>query len=224
MRRAVQYLLLGVLAALPSLAHGHGAEFLFAQLTYCQDGACDFKLTADYVGNPMIQSEEEARSIITHLFQIREGERLTPLQQLGPPTFTKHTRLDPTTPTFQSAGNVESENHFITGHWRWRPQAPTFMLEIPQDQYHDALLWTVDEAERPQPQNRWVMLLSGDVSPLLSHPSFSSIPPQELPFSVRWPWVTGFVALGLGIILPLALRSSTRLKRMRVARSDKRNS
>lgn len=211
MRRAAQYLLLGVLTALPSLAHAHGAEFLFAQLTYCRDGACELKLTADYVGNPMIQSEEEARSIITRLFSLREGERLTPLHQLSAPTFTKHTRLDPSTPTFQSAGNVESENHFITGHWRWRPQSPTFTLEIPRDQYHDALLWTVEEGAPPEPQNRWVMLLSGDVSPILAPPVLSSAPEENLSPPL-WPWIGGFVALGLGILLPLALRSSTRIK------------
>ena len=223
MRRAAQYFLLGVLAALPSLAHGHGAEFLFAQLTFCRDGACELKLTADYVGNPLIQSEEEARTIITHLFQIREGELITPMQKIGAPTFTKHTRLDPTTPEFQSAGNVESENHLITGHWRWRPQAPTFTLEIPRDQYHDALLWTTDEQQPPEPQNRWVMLLSGDVSPLLAHPSFSSASPQHLVSSMPWPWVTSFAALGLAIILPLALRRSTRLKGIRLERADRRN-
>ncbi len=205
---------MGVLAALPSLAHGHGAEFLFAQLTFCRDGACELKLTADYVGNPMIQSEEEARTIIAHLFHIREGERITPMQQLGAPAFTKHTRLDPSTPTFQSAGNVESENHLITGLWRWRPSMPSFTLEIPRDQYHDALLWTVDERQPPQPQNRWVMLLSGDESPVITPPHTS--PPAsvaEVSAPDTWPWLTGTLALGLGIVVPIALRSSWRSRR-----------
>lgn len=180
----------------PRTAEAHASEFLFAKVTLLQDGDCELTLTADYGDNPMIPSEEEARRIIADLVQVRSGDRVTRFSGLGPPVFLKPTALDPTTPCFQSAPDPGSKSELISGSWRWRPEEPSFTLEIPRDQSHGILLWTVNENQAPEPQNRWVMLLSGDESPLITLPER-----RTMPFS--WLWLTAALSAN-AVILGMA--------------------
>lgn len=180
----------------PRTVEAHASEFLFAKVTLLQDGDCELTLTADYGDNPMIPSEEEARRIITDLVQVRSGKRVTRFSSLGPPVFLKPAGLDPTTPSFQSAPDAGSRSELISGLWRWTPEKTTFSLEIPRDQSHGILLWTVDEQQPPGPQNRWVMLLSGDESPVITQPQR-----RAMPFS--WLWLTAALSAN-AVILGMA--------------------
>lgn len=197
MRRVARPVLTGLatlaLALAPQTLEAHASEFLFAKVTLLQDGDCELTLTADYADNPMIPSEAEARRIITDLVQVRTGEHVMKFSSLGPPRFEKPTALDPTTPAFPSTPEDRSKSALISARWRWTPTAPAFTLEIPRDQSHGILLWTVAEGQTPEPQTRWAMLLSGDESPLITPQ-----PRPSMPFS--WLWLTAALTANAGIL------------------------
>src|SRR5689334_17767810 len=80
----------------PVFARAHGTEFVLAKLQL-MPGAVRLEMTVDYGQNPMVETEGDAREVLTHVLRTRVGESTDELKSLR---FEKRTQFDPTTPIF----------------------------------------------------------------------------------------------------------------------------
>jgi hypothetical protein len=161
----------GLVALLvPVPVRGHGAEFLFAKLTVCRDRECFLEVTADYGANPMIHGEEDARSAVTGMLEIAPSADGKDRAEgpAGPPVIEKRQQLDPSTPGYD-AGSAQETHQLLTAIWHWKPPGRSLVLEVPQGNPFDALLWTVDQT-KPEEKPHWTVLIAGDRSPVIALP------------------------------------------------------
>ena len=97
-RTVIISLLAGGAIMLPLLASGHGMELMQARLQFDPAGIAHLEMTADYAGNPMINSEGEARTALQDLLRIEVGGQQHKLSELAPLRLEKRDQFDPTSP------------------------------------------------------------------------------------------------------------------------------
>lgn len=167
MSRRLLVILAAAVLACPLAASAHGSEFMLAKVGITRSGECVLEVTADYGGNPMIGSEDEARASLNGLLQIKSNGRVQELSELAVPIVEKHDHLDPTTPAFQP--DMEQEHKLVVGRWRWQPQTADFTFQIPKGNPNAVLMWTANE-KVPLEKPRWVIMIAGDESPVIHVP------------------------------------------------------
>ena len=105
----------------------------------------------------------------------------------------KRDKPDPTAPAHQPDMDVNQVHKLLVSRWSWRPQPPSFTIQIPDGNTHSVLLWKVDE-RTPEPQPRWAILIAGDQSPVIH------VPPHPLPW-MGWTAVAALAGLAICFLI-----------------------
>jgi hypothetical protein len=188
--RACLLLAAGAASLAPLKASGHSSEFILVKVTP-ENGGVQLEMTADYGGNPMIASEEEAREALTHLFRVRIGARTRELGALAPVRLERRAHFDPAAPIPHDPETDAEAHQLLCGVWWWRCTAAKIAFELPESVGQSVILWTqAGGAAKP----RWVFMVGGDVSPAIV------IPQRPAPI-----WgIAGIALVGLGMAITLA--------------------
>lgn len=158
-----------VLAFVPKSVSAHGAEYVFAKLTVGTDRRCTLEVTADYMDNPMIHGEADARTVIADLLSAQFGEASPAPEPMGEPKYEERQQFDPTTPAWGGEAARGQSHHLLTAIWRWKSSHPSVFLQMSSHTPFDALFWTVDSTQ-PVSKIRWTLLVPGDRSPTVTLP------------------------------------------------------
>jgi hypothetical protein len=182
--------LMGGAIVAPLFASAHGTDFLQTKVSFSTLGNVRLEITANYGGNPMIADRDHATRILPDALQICLPSGPVPLAQLAPIRLEERTEFDPTSPLPTEA--VSTAHELLTACWEWRPDCDQIQFEVPQNSKHDVMLWVID-SEKPEGIPRWMMLLGGDVTPIIN------VPPQVQTRSPYW------ILASLALILSSAL-------------------
>lgn len=201
LRAALLIIAAGGIIASPLRAFGHGSEFMLAKVLLARDGSVQLEVTADYGENPMLSSEVDARAALTGLLEVRG---VGPVEKVAPPRFEARTRYDNTSPLPRDPAAEDKPHQLVTTVSRWKPDAESIVFEVPRNNPHNVVLWTVDERE-PQAARKWVMLIAGDHSPAIA-----------VPKPARWPLISAGVAclsaLGIAMVFKRTRNRATLAK------------
>lgn len=165
----VPLLAAAAVALCPDSANAHLADFILAKVT-AEKGRVDVELTADCSGGSMIASEAEAREVLGKVLRVRANGGSRELGALAPLQFERRTQIDPAAPVPRDPGDDARPHRLLSATWSWAGEGKTVAFEVPADAGgQSVILWTPAAKEGEQP--RWVMLLSGDVSPEIAIPA-----------------------------------------------------
>jgi hypothetical protein len=124
-------------------------------------------VTADLEGNFNIRERAELAKAVDGLFTVSTGKDSFALTQAtGAPEFSSATKLETDSPFQHTAEELAKSYQLESAEWRWTPDPRNFILRLPDESPHTALLWLVDET-KPGAKARWVMMVAGDESPLI---------------------------------------------------------
>lgn len=197
-RRSLAVLLILGCSLIPAATFGHSTEFILAKVTP-RPGRVEVELTADYGGNPMLASVDEARAVLSKILRVKFGDRVSDLVSEAPLHFEERTKFDPTAPIPTDPTTGAEAHHLLCAFWSAKCPASKVTFVMPSDAGQSMILWTTPESPGKPP--RWVFLLPGETSP--------EIPILPAPV---WPWwVAGasLAALGLFVLL-IRLRNRRR--------------
>lgn len=174
---------------LPPLACGHGMELMQARLDIDGQTGARLEMTADYGGNPMLSSEEDARAALQDLLRVEVGGAWHKLTELAPLKLEPRQQFDPASP-MPAAPDPEGRPHqLLTAVWQGPAPAGGLRFMVPKGCVHDVLLWRPNAGGQPF----WRVLITGDVSPLIEVPAAPAAP------SVMG-WRLSFVLLTAGLL------------------------
>lgn len=161
--------LIGVAAAVAASAFGHGCEFLLCRVDV-NDGRIRLQVTADLAGNPLIHSEEEAAHALGTSLQVRVGEELHALTDLGRLTLEKRSVWDADAPVVGAPLEAGQAHELLTAVWDWVPNSESVSFFVPKGNLHDVLLWHHADGMRDAQNPKWTLLIEGESSPLIQVP------------------------------------------------------
>lgn len=192
-----------ILLLLPTLAWGHGAEFLGAKLHILPTRELLLEITADYGDNPMIADRAEAEAALMNLLHVRWSGESQPLSALAPLALEERTQPDLSSPL--PTDESGKSHQLLTAVWRWTvpPEVRELRFHVPDSVKYDTVFW-LEEAGVGREQKKWSMLLGGDSTP----PIKLSAPSMEEP-------PTSFPALAFAVILCLSAALVVILRRTR---------
>ena len=176
------------LGSLTSTVRAHGMQYLLAKVIP-SPGSVRVEITADYTGNPTIESEAQARDAISGILKISVGNKEALLGPEQGMQFGKTAQLDPTSPMPVNAPPNELPHDFLTGTVELTVDAESITFSVPNGNPNDAVLWTVDEVERFTLKEKFYLIAGDRTSPI-------SVPPKSLR-----PWWIGLGCLLGGIAL-----------------------
>lgn len=145
----------------PLCAFGHGVEFLTARFELPDNQCVRIEMTADYAGNPLIDSREAAEAALNQSLEVRRGQEWVPLAAMAKPSLLRHGNWEQVAPPSLPPPAPDATHELVTATWEWHHPEETVTFRVPKGRLHDVLLWT-----RPEPGNdaQWMLLLAGDVS------------------------------------------------------------
>lgn len=165
-------------------ALAHGTEFVLAKLQFDGAGAVRLEMTADYGQNPLIPDEVAARDVLTHVLRVREGDGYRELSGLR---FEKREKPDPSAPVPTSTPGEDSPHELLTAVWEGEPADHALAFEVKDHSPHDVVLWT--DAGAAGGKTKWMMLISGDRSPVIA------VPGRRSRWKSAWLWGGGVAAM-----------------------------
>lgn len=151
---------------LPLLAYGHGIELMQARMDWQDDGSLRLEITADYGGNPMLNSEAEARDALQDILRIDIDGTEHKLKDLAPLILERRDQFDSTSPMPPPAEVAGTKHELITSLWQWQPTGRRVRFRVPKGSIHDVLFWRHEGAVSPQ----WCVLITGDSTPTMQVP------------------------------------------------------
>ena len=184
--RVVAYLL--CINALTSTVWAHGMQYLLAKVIP-SPGSVRVEITADYTGNPTIENEAQAKDAISGILKISVGNKETLLGPEHGMQFGKTAQLDPTSPMPVNAPPNEAPHDFLTGTVEVPVEGESITFSVPNGNPNDAVLWTVDTAQRSTLKEKFYLIAGDRTAPI-------SVPPKSLR-----PWWIGLGCLLGGIAL-----------------------
>ena len=124
-------------ALLPLFAFGHSTEFLDAKLYFDAAGIAHVEITADYAGNPMLSTKEEAESALRSALALSFRDQQRPLTDFAP-LIVKHGairgwvlyELIQSDPEALQQGYEEILQAFEEGAYRQRVASVYFLDEV----------------------------------------------------------------------------------------------
>lgn len=152
---------------LPLLAFGHGSEFLDAKFFLDDQGRANLEITADYGSNPMISSEQEARSALASALCVASSAGEQKLADLAPLKIEPRARPDPESPAPRGPEDPQTPHQLLTARWQWQPATESLTFSVPKDSMQTVLFWMREPHVSPP---RWSMLIPGDSTPLIPLP------------------------------------------------------
>ena len=157
----------------PTLGLGHGAEFLLAKLAFDQDARVTLEMTADYGDNPMIGSEDEARTALAGLLQVEVGGAWKPLGELAALRMEQRSQLDLTSPMPYAADENKTPHQLLVATWQWLPTSESLRFQVPKGCKYDVLFWKASEPGKQETQP-WKLLIAEDTTPVIEVPQRGS--------------------------------------------------
>jgi hypothetical protein len=193
--RFIIRLIAGGAVLLPLLALGHGTEFLDARFEL-RDGVLRLRIVADYVGNPMIADEAEARKVVADALRIEVGASKTPhrLDELAPLQIVERGTRDALSPMPRTEADDPKQPHqLLSAYWRWSAPDGEVRFFVPETSQQSVLFWLREPNISPP---RWSLMVPGDRTPVMvvKHPWRS-------PF-----WLWGVISVGVLFVSVLAIR------------------
>ncbi|MDB6116248.1 MAG: hypothetical protein JWO08_29 [Verrucomicrobiaceae bacterium] len=155
-----------LLAGLPALAQGHGMELMQARMDWQDDGSLRLEITADYGGNPMLNSEAEARDALQDILRIDIDGTEHKLKDLAPLNVERRDQFDRTSPMPPPPETAGTKHELVTALWQWQPTGRRVRFTVPKGSVHDVLFWRHEGAVSPQ----WRVLITGDSTPTMQVP------------------------------------------------------
>jgi hypothetical protein len=189
-RGAPGFLWLALAMLAPARLLAHGSEFILAKIVTPGGGRLQLELSADYLGNPMLGTEEAARTALAKVLAVRVGDKVLPIDSLAPLTFQKRADFDPDAPIPRSPADGSEQHAVLAASWSWKPGAESVSFEVPKGVPHSVIAWK-HELGQPAAEVRWAILIEGDRSP-----------PVAIPRPVTSPWmIAGFGSLAAVVVV-----------------------
>ncbi len=186
-------------ALLPLCASGHSTEFLDAKFYFDAAGIAHVEITADYAGNPMLSTKEEAESALRLALALSFGDQQRPLTDFAPLIVAPREKPDPDSPMPSGPEDPNTKHQLLTAAWQWRPDVESLTFIVPSESSQTLVFWMKEPGVK---EPRWKMLLPGESTPPIKVPGgakhAAAVPPAPSS-AVRWPW------LGLLLVLPAGL-------------------
>lgn len=192
---AIITLLAGGAVMLPLFACGHGMELMQARLEFEAEGTVRLEITADFGGNPMLNSEEEAHSALQDLMLVQASGEWRQLAALSPLQWEERHEFDPTSPVTPPPATEGQPHQLLTAVWRWKPSQKALCFKVREGSVHDVLFWYNDSAGKSQ----WRVLITGESTPPLPVPLLAA-PTEGLLMGGHFPFVLLCVSLTLAIV------------------------
>ncbi|MBL9144156.1 MAG: hypothetical protein JNM99_10805 [Verrucomicrobiaceae bacterium] len=197
-RSIIRFIARGAIA-LPLFAFGHSTEFLDAKFYFDAAGIAHVEITADYAGNPMLSSKEEAESALRSALALMCGDQMRALTDFAPLIVAPRDKPDPDSPMPSGPEDPNTKHQLLTAAWQWRPDVTTLTFIVPRESSQTLVFWMKEPGVK---EPRWKMLLPGESTPPIKVPGgakqAAAVPPAPSS-AVRWPW------LGLLLVLPAGL-------------------
>lgn len=216
--RLRRFVLAGGALLLPLFMSAHNGEILLARLELRPDGGVALRVTADLDANFNIRSPEQMAAAAPQFFDLSDGKDTQALSKLVPDiTLSAEDKLDPKAPLGHTPEELAKTYRLQTAEWIWAPETKSFVLRVPDDSPHTFLLWIADP-KQPRDKQKWVMLIGGDESPLIT------VNPR--PKAGFWDYAlyaAVALALGLPVIGSVALYFKNRSYLARKAAWEKAN-
>ena len=112
-------------------ASGHGSEMMQVRLQFDDSGAAVLEMTADYGDNPMLGSEEAARTALQDMLRVEVGGQQYKLTDLAPLRLEERDQLDPTSPMPLPPEAANVSHQLLTAVWQWLPTGDQLRLTVP---------------------------------------------------------------------------------------------
>lgn len=146
----------------------HNGEVLLAKLELRPDGTVSLRVTADLDANFNIQSPEQMAAAAPKFFDLADGKDTQDLGKVaGEVSLSSEDRLDPDVPLGHTTEELAKTYRLATAEWVWASETRSFVLRVPDDSPHTFLLWVAAPGQ-PKDKQKWVMLIGGDESPLIT--------------------------------------------------------
>lgn len=150
-------------------------QYLLAKVTP-SPGKLRLEITADYGGNPLIETEDAARvaigGILTAAFAGGNGMGEA-LDKSATFQFHKTSHVDPSCPMPLPAVPAGGPAHqFLTGIAEIPANSGEVTFAVPKGNPNDAILWVVDEAGQPVADQKFY-LVSGEQTSKIAVPAAS---------------------------------------------------
>ena len=216
--RLRRFVLTGEALLLPLFMSAHNGEVLLARLELRPDGTLALRVTADLDANFNIQNPEQMAAAAPKFFELSDGKDTQALSQVVPDVaLSTGDKLDPAAPLGHTPEELAKTYRLETAEWIWTPETKSFVLRVPDDSPHTFLLWVVDP-KHPTTKTRWVMLIGGDESPLIT-----VNPPPKTGFWDYALYAAVALAIGLPVVGSIALYFKNRSYLARKAAWEKAN-
>lgn len=216
--RLRRFVLTGGALLLPLFMSAHNGEVLLARIEPRPDGTVSLRVTADLDANFNIQSPEQMAAAAPKFFDLSDGKDTQALSKLVPDVaLADEDKLDPAAPLGHTPEELARKYRLQTAEWTWTPESRSFVLRVPDDSPHTFLLWIADP-KQPAAKTRWVMLIGGDESPLITVKG-----PPKAGFWDYVLYTAVALALGLPVIGSVALYFKNRSYLARKAAWEKAN-
>jgi hypothetical protein len=145
---------------------GHGAEVLFAKLSFHPASKVRVELTAQYGPDALLKDEPEAREVLLNTLRIATENSEhggSDLKNLATASFTAPTKLDATAPPAYQTVQADDMHSMLCASWTWDASGETMTFCMPERTPHDVVLWTVPPDGEMEKAKQFY-LISGDMS------------------------------------------------------------
>lgn len=177
----------GALVLLPLFAFGHSSEFLDAKFFFDDSGKAHIEITADYGGNPMLSTKEEADAALRAAIAASIEGNEHPLNEFAPLTIAPRDKSDPDSPMPNGPEDPNTPHQLLTASWSWQPDAKTLNFMVPKQSNQTVIFWMKEPGVK---EPRWMMLMPGEHTPAIP------VPPRPR----LWTWLGGVFMAILGLL------------------------
>ena len=169
-------------------ARAHSSTFIFALLEVDANGDVRISVTMDVGENALVDNDEEAREVLTKALRVEIDNTVSSLSDWGKMRFEHRDQHDADAP---GIGRDNEKHPLLTGIWQGHFANKPFILHTAEQTPFDIILWTRDPTIIAGGKKS-LMLIVGDVSPLITYP-----PPAPFP----WAIVLMVVGAVIGVVL-----------------------
>lgn len=190
-RSIIRFIARGAIV-LPLLAFGHSTEFLDAKFYFDPSGKAHVEITANYAGNPMLSTKEEAEAALRHAIALSFGDQQRALTDFAPQSIAPRDKPDPDSPMPSGPEDPNTPHSLLTASWQWLPTVPSLNFIVPHDSSQTVVFWMKEPGVK---EPRWRMLLPGEMTPAIPIPprvsSVASLLLEPLIFALALALVSG---------------------------------
>lgn len=193
--------------------HAHGLQYLLAKVTL-HPGSVEMEITADFSGNPMIETEAAARQAIADILTLRSGPHAERKMRQEDFQFSLTDKIDPTSPVYLPPPPKDSPHQLLIGKCRLAVEADAIRFAVPKGNPNDAILWITDAV----PEQKFY-LIAGDHTADIAMPirrpdagvAVNNISVEDSTPAAKqhsWLWVGGIVLVVGGYVFAWTRRKT----------------